>query len=156
MYIESIKKIIVGYLNNLKTTQVLSGTVESINPLAIRISKELVIPSELISGELKRFIIKSWQVGMKLNLIRNEGGQEFVILEEITNIPSISVGTITAVNPLVMEIGEGPLKLVEERIIGNQKANYNKIEDIGKKVRLLKNSASLHFYILEEVIEDAS
>lgn len=153
MYIDQMKKVISGYLNNLKTTQVTTGTVVGVNPLSIRINQDLLIPPELVWGSLKRHITEPWQIGMKLSLIRNEGGQSFTILEELTNIPLISIATITGVNPLEMVIEEGPLTLVEGRIVGNLKPNYKYVEDIGTRIRVIKNTASKNFYLLEEVSE---
>jgi hypothetical protein len=46
----------------------------------IKISDKLTIPSELIVGNLKNNLLP----GQKVRLLRNHGGQQFFILEVIT------------------------------------------------------------------------
>ena len=81
--INEIKVIIQNYLDNAKLTQLIIGTVETINPLSIRISEKLIIPNQLIIGNQKYYFTDTEQIGTKLRLIRNHGGQEFYILEVI-------------------------------------------------------------------------
>lgn len=74
--IQEIKIIVQNYLNNAKLCTLLIGTV--ING-GIRINDRLVIPEELIVGNLKKTV----SLGDKVRLIRNHGGQQFYILEVI-------------------------------------------------------------------------
>lgn len=72
--INEIKTMIQNYLNNAKLCNITQGTVEH---EGIRISEKIVIPSELIKGNLKNYI----SPGDKVNLIRNHGGKEYYIFE---------------------------------------------------------------------------
>ncbi len=83
--INEIKTIVQNYLNNVKLTSLMIGTV--VND-GIKITDKLTIPNELIKGNLKDFV----KDGDKVRLIRNHGGQEFYIAE-IINRPLISKGT---------------------------------------------------------------
>jgi len=83
--INEIKTIVQNYLNNVKLTSLMIGTVVSDG---IKITDKLTIPNELIKGNLKDFV----KAGDKVRLIRNHGGQEFYIVE-IINRPLISKGT---------------------------------------------------------------
>ena len=83
--INEIKAIVQNYLNNIKLTSLMIGTVTSDG---IKVSDRLTIPNELIKGNLKEFIAP----GDKVRLIRNHGGQEFYIVE-IINRPIIVKGT---------------------------------------------------------------
>lgn len=74
--INEIKKIVKNYLDNAKLCGLMLGTVV---PNGIKVSDKLVIPMELIQGNLKAFINSS----DKVRLIRNNGGQEFYIVEII-------------------------------------------------------------------------
>lgn len=74
--IKEIKIIIQNYLDNAKLTSLILGTVVADG---IRISDKLVIPNELVNGNLKNYI----SLGEKVRLIRNHGGQEFYIVEII-------------------------------------------------------------------------
>ncbi|WIV11372.1 DNA helicase [Proteiniborus sp. MB09-C3] len=74
--INEIKTIVQNYLNNAKLTSLMVGTVAADG---IKISAKLTIPNELIVGNLKRTI----QLGNKVRLLRNHGGQQFYILEVV-------------------------------------------------------------------------
>lgn len=72
--ISEIKAIIRNYLNNASLCMVMVGTV--VND-GVKVSDKLVVPMELVSGMLKRYVT----VGDKVKLIRNHGGQEYYIVE---------------------------------------------------------------------------
>ena len=74
--VNEIKAIVHNYLNNIKLTSLMVGTVTNDG---IRISDKLVVPMELIVGNLKASITQ----GQKVRLLRNHGGQQFYILEVI-------------------------------------------------------------------------
>ena len=84
--INEIKKIIANYLNSVKMTQLMMGSVETVNPLSIKIGDKLIIPHELIAGNQKASLIQLEQIGTKVRLIRNYGGQEYFILEVIKDV----------------------------------------------------------------------
>jgi hypothetical protein len=75
--INEIKLIVKNYLNNAKLCEYMTGTVET---GGIRVSDKLVVPNDLIVGNLKTSII----AGQKVRLLRNQGGQQFYILEVMT------------------------------------------------------------------------
>lgn len=74
--INEIKQIVQNYLNNAKLCSLLVGTVTGDG---IQISDKLILPDELIVGNLKSSVI----FGQRVRLIRNHGGQQFYILEVI-------------------------------------------------------------------------
>lgn len=76
--IQEIKTIVQNYLNNAKLAALQVGTVVSDG---VRVSDKLVIPNELVVGNLKSTI----SIGQKVRLLRNHGGQQFYILEVIND-----------------------------------------------------------------------
>lgn len=74
--INEIKTIVQNYLSNAKLCGLVVGTVTS---GGIKISDKLIIPNELVVGNLKG----SLAAGHKVRLLRNHGGQQFYILEVI-------------------------------------------------------------------------
>jgi len=74
--IQEIKRIVENYLSNAKLCSIIPGTVTS---NGIRISEKLVIPEELIFGNLKKKLV----TGDSVRLLRNHGGQQYFILEVI-------------------------------------------------------------------------
>lgn len=85
--INEIKTIVQNYLNNAKLCNIMLGTVEG---EGIRISDKLVLPIELVKGNLKDYI----SLGDKVRLIRNHGGHEFYIVEIIGLAPVTKNRTI--------------------------------------------------------------
>lgn len=74
--IQEIKAIIQNYLNNAKLCSLATGEIVVDG---VKVSDKLTIPSELIKGNLKKYISN----GDKVRMIRNHGGQEFYIVEII-------------------------------------------------------------------------
>ncbi len=133
--INEIKTIVENYLKNAKLTRFIIGTV--VND-GIKISDKLIVPNELIQGNLKNNII----IGQKVRLLQNYGGQEFYITE-IIDSPLIMKGTVLEE---VVEIDEG-FTIPKELIVGDLKNNL----EIGDRISLIRNNGKQEFYILEVV-----
>jgi len=76
--IEIIKQVVKNYINSLKPTRLVFGIIESITPLTVRVNEKLFIPEELIIWA-PRFI--SADIGKKVLMLQQEGGQQYYILE---------------------------------------------------------------------------
>ena len=74
--INEIKTVVQNYLENAKLCSFLAGTMTS---EGIKISDKLMIPMELVFGNLKGALVQ----GDKVRLLRNHGGQQYYILEVI-------------------------------------------------------------------------
>ncbi len=74
--INEIKTVVQNYLNTAALCCLMTGTVTS---GGIKINDKLVLPDELVIGNLKSSLIN----GQKVRLLRNHGGQQFYILEVI-------------------------------------------------------------------------
>ena len=96
--INEIKVIVKNYLNNVKLTNLMVGTVVADG---IKVSDRLAIPNELIKGNLKNFV----KAGDKVRLIRNHGGQEFYIVE-IIGLNTISKGMTIQIEPIIIREGD--------------------------------------------------
>jgi len=86
--INEIKTIVQNYLNNAKLCNVMTGIVQN---SGIRISEKIVIPNELMKGNLVDYT----SIGDKVRLIRNHGGKEFYIIEIIDKHFLIKGSTVT-------------------------------------------------------------
>ncbi|MGF7145978.1 hypothetical protein HNQ56_004426 [Anaerotaenia torta] len=78
--INEIKTIIQNYINNAKLCCLITGTVTRDG---IQISDKLILPLELITGNLKHSIA----AGQKVRLLRDHGGKVFYILEVMNDEP---------------------------------------------------------------------
>ncbi len=74
--INEIKQIVENYLYNIKPCAIMTGTVTA---EGIQINEKMIIPEELVVGNLKQNTVS----GDKVRLLRNHGGQQFFILEVI-------------------------------------------------------------------------
>lgn len=97
--INEIKTIVQNYINNAKLCSLTVGTAVS---GGIKISDKLIIPDELIKGNLKD-IMKS---GDTVRLIRNHGGQEFYIVE-IIGLKTVLKETTISIEPITITIPDG-------------------------------------------------
>jgi hypothetical protein len=85
--IEQIKTIVENYINNRKLACLMIGTATDDG---VKISEKLTLPWELISGTLKDFAVS----GDTLQLIRDDGGQRFYIVEIIGYAPAAKGRTV--------------------------------------------------------------
>lgn len=76
--IEAIKEIIKNYLNSVRLTKLVSGSVEAVAPLSVRLNEKLLLPEELI---LWPPVLQLEDVGKSVLMIQQEGGQKYYILE---------------------------------------------------------------------------
>lgn len=76
--IEVIKEIIKNYLNSVRLTKLVSGSVESVSPISVRLNEKLLLPEELI---LWPPALQPGDVGKSVLMIQQEGGQKYYILE---------------------------------------------------------------------------
>lgn len=90
--INEIKIIVQNYLNNIKLCSLMTGTVVADG---IKVSDRLVIPDELIKGNLKSFT----SIGDQVRLLRNHGGQEFYIVE-IIGLETVLKNTTVSIEPI--------------------------------------------------------
>jgi hypothetical protein len=85
--INEIKTIVQNYLNNAKLASFMDGVVTGDG---VRISDKIILPDELIVGNLKELVV----LGDKVRLIRNHGGREFYIAEIVGARPAIQGMTL--------------------------------------------------------------
>lgn len=71
-----VKVIVDNYMNNRKPTCLMIGTY---NGSAMMVNERLPVPMSLVSGNMKEKLV----AGDKVRLLRNDGGQEYFILEII-------------------------------------------------------------------------
>lgn len=71
-----VKVIVDNYMNNRKPACLMIGTY---NGSAMMVNERLPVPMSLVSGNMKEKLV----AGDKVRLLRNDGGQEYFILEII-------------------------------------------------------------------------
>lgn len=76
-----IKKTALEAVENSKPVSVIYGTVESLEPLEVRINQKLLLSAEHFVATER---LSSIKVGDKLALLRLQGGQKYIVLDVIT------------------------------------------------------------------------
>lgn len=71
-----VKVIVDNYMNNRKPACLMIGTY---NGSAMMVNERLPVPMSLVRGNMKEKLV----AGDKVRLLRNDGGQEYFILEII-------------------------------------------------------------------------
>lgn len=131
--INEIKRIIENYLNNIKLTSIVIGTVVD---GGVKLTDKLTIPLNFITGNLKKYIIP----GDKLRLLRNLGGQEFLLLEIIDKNIILEIGTVVGGG---VEVNN---KVIPSNLVTG---NLKKFIKDGDKVRVIRNLGIEEIYIVE-------
>lgn len=76
--IDAIKEIVRNYINNIKPTRMVFGTIISVSPLSIGINEKLVVPDELIVWKPE---LGQEDIGSRVLMLQQEGGQQYYIME---------------------------------------------------------------------------
>ncbi|WP_309119210.1 DUF2577 domain-containing protein [Paenibacillus sp.] len=79
--VDKIRRISAGTQEAGDPVAVLQGTVESVQPLAVRLDQRIMLPGDALvipAGVAERGL----DVGDKLILLRVQGGQRFVVLDK--------------------------------------------------------------------------
>jgi len=76
--IEAIKEIVKNYINSMKPARLVFGKVESVAPLTVRVNEKLIIPAEMVVWPPA---LTQYDIGKKVLMIQQEGGQQYYILE---------------------------------------------------------------------------
>ena len=76
--IDVIKEIAKNYINSIRPTKLVAGTVESISPFAVRVNEKLLLPEELIMWPPT---LLPEDINKKVLMIQQEGGQQYYVLE---------------------------------------------------------------------------
>lgn len=94
---ESIKKIAINAINETKPASIIFGTVTSPSPLKISVEQKLTLDSNFliltdsvkdhevdmtVDGVRKKYMVhKSLKTGEKVILLRQQGGQKYIVLD---------------------------------------------------------------------------
>lgn len=81
---DTIKSITDNYMNNRKPAVIVVGTYTG---SAVLVNKRLPVPMSMVSGNMKNKLV----TGDKVRLLRNDGGDEYFILEIIDKPYQIGV-----------------------------------------------------------------
>lgn len=98
-FVKSIRKIVLVAIDAQKLTRVTYGTVDSLIPLRVRVDQKLVLGQEQliltravttydteirIAGGSRQYctIYNELKVGDKVTMIRQHGGQQFLIIDK--------------------------------------------------------------------------
>lgn len=81
---DTIKNITDNYMNNRKPAAIVVGTYTG---SAVLVNKRLPVPMSMVSGNMKNKLV----TGDKVRLLRNDGGNEYFILEIIDRPYQIGV-----------------------------------------------------------------
>ena len=71
-----VKQIVENYMNNRKPAAIVLGTYTG---AAMQVNERLPVPMSLVTGNMKGRLVP----GDKVRLLRNDGGNEYFILEII-------------------------------------------------------------------------
>ena len=81
-FLRIIKRIAIETINATKPAELQFGTLTKKEPIEIKIDQKLILDKDLIVNDLKKSkLCKDLKVGDKVVLLRNQGGQEYAIID---------------------------------------------------------------------------
>lgn len=81
--INIIKKVVKNYMSNADLTAIQYGTIVNSNPIQIQIEKLIIPNKNIVVPSVFEKIGISLNVGDKVLLLRNHGGQLFFLLDKV-------------------------------------------------------------------------
>lgn len=81
--IETIKRIVKNYMSNADLANMQYGTVVQASPIQIQIEKLIIPSSKIVVPTFFRKLEISLNVGDKVLVLRQQGGQLFFVLDKV-------------------------------------------------------------------------
>lgn len=137
----TIKQIANQTIDAKKPAEIIYGTVVKVSPLTVRIDEKL----EISSPQLIVMDGMTFDVGDKLVLLRNFGGQQFLILGYLPFKKTVLYGIVTSeiTEALVVKLNNGmELTADKVKVINNQQ--FEK----GTRVALFRNKEDNDWILL--------
>lgn len=76
--------VVQNYLKTVQLSQIVIGTLVSVDPVEIKISDKVILTKENKLYILSESLLD--KPGKKLLMLKNLGGQEFIILSEVKEV----------------------------------------------------------------------
>ncbi len=149
--IEILKNVIGEYLQLTGLTDIEIATIETIQPLSIKLANDKILPKEFLLYTPKTIYLKNTdnelELGNKILAMKKLGGQQYVIFDflEDTTLGN-TISTVTNVNPLKIKLSNSKILERQDLMVFNKDLAYLRNTedkaDIGKKLITLRETGT--------------
>lgn len=149
--VEIIKSIIGEHLQLTGITDIEIATIESIQPLSIKLSNDKILPKEFLTYIPKTIYLKNTdnelELGNKILAMKKLGGQQYVIFDflEDTTLGN-TISTVTNVNPLKIKLSNSKILERQDLMVFSKELTYLRttedIENIGKNLITIRETGT--------------
>ncbi len=149
--VEIIKSIIGEHLQLTGITDIEIATIESIQPLSIKLSNDKILPKEFLTYIPKTIYLKNTdnelELGNKILAMKKLGGQQYLIFDflEDTTLGN-TISTVTNVNPLKIKLSNSKILERQDLMVFSKELAYLRttedIENIGKNLITIRETGT--------------
>lgn len=149
--IEILKNVIGEYLQLTGLTDIEIATIETIQPLSIKLANDKILPKEFLLYTPKTIYLKNTdnelELGNKILAMKKLGGQQYVIFDflEDTTLGN-TISTVTNVNPLKIKLSNSKILERQDLMVFSKELTYLRttedIENIGKNLITIRETGT--------------
>ncbi len=152
--IEILKNVIDEQMQLTAITDIEIATIESIQPLSIKLSNDKILPKEFLSFTPKTVFLKNTNNNLELNtkilVLKKLGGQQYIIIDYLEDTTlGTTISTVVSVNPLKIQLANGKILEEQSLMIFSKELTYLRTteekEDVGKKLVTLRETGTGKF-----------
>ena len=149
--VEIIKSIIGEHLQLTGITDIEIATIESIQPLSIKLSNDKILPKEFLTYIPKTIYLKNTdnelELGNKILAMKKLGGQQYVIFDFLDDTTlGNTISTVTNVNPLKIKLSNSKILERQDLMVFSKELAYLRttedIENIGKNLITIRETGT--------------
>ena len=149
--VEIIKSIIGEHLQLTGITDIEIATIETIQPLSIKLSNDKILSKEFLTYIPKTIYLKNTdnelELGSKVLAMKKLGGQQYLIFDflEDTTLGN-TISTVTNVNPLKIKLSNSKILERQDLMVFSKELAYLRttedVENIGKNLITIRETGT--------------
>lgn len=157
--IEILKNVIGEQIQLTAITDIEIATIESIQPLSIKLSNDKILPKEFLLYTPKTSFLKSTsnklELGTKILVIKKLGGQQYIIIDylEDTTLGN-TISTVIGINPIKIQLSNKKGLEEQELMLFSKELAYlrttDDTENIGKKLITFRETGTGKYIFIAE------
>ena len=157
--IEIIKNIINESIEIKGITDLEIATIESIQPLSIKLANDKILSKEFLLYTPKTLYLKNTNNDLELNskvlVLKKLGGQQYIIIDYLEDATlSNTISTVIGVNPIKIQLANEKVLEEQDLMLFSKELAYlrttDDAENIGKKLITFRETGTgKYLFILE-------
>lgn len=159
--VQIMTRVIEEYLQKKGLSNIEIATIESINPVSIKLANDKILPIEFLIFSNKTNYLKStlndMEINSKIIVQKALGGQQYFIIDKYQDdSQGASISIVTNINPLEITLKNGKILKDKTFMVFSKSLEYlintDDENDKGKKIITLKETGTDKYIFLTESV----